>query len=630
MKPPIITLRGFSDPLPDERFDMDPNWTIDANMLPDGVVWLDTSAKILRTNQTFCDWLQTTPRALEGKELFELLSPVERQQARWRWNHEVIEEQRSISFQARLHESPSAALYEWRLAHQGDRILLLIRDVRDAFEELMERKMALRRLYEETPIMLHSIDAKGKLVSVSDMWLEKLGYTREEVLGRSSTEFLTPESRVYAKEVGLPLFMKHGTCKDLPYQFVAKDGQTIDVLLSATSEKDRHGNITRSFAVLLDITEYRRTNKKLDRANALMSAFFEAVPDATVITNTDLEIVRTNRATHEHFGYDEEELTGQPLRLLDPEQHSLAEDPELLREQDRHATRLYRHKDGREFPGDTVIAPILAADGEHLGYLDIIRDVTEHTEMMETIEAQQNELTEYNQELLEKNEELTRFAFVASHDLQEPLRKIRVFTELLIDEFDDDMSSDQREYTNYILDGTSRMQALISDLLHYSRVQDEGHDFETFSTSEMIAFALEGLSQRPDELNLPEQDLLVHGHKGLCSQLLVNLLQNAVKYGPIESPSRVDIRIDVDDEHIRWEISDNGIGIDIKHQQKIFELFQRLHTARDYPGTGIGLAICKKIVDIHDGDIGVDSSPGEGSTFWFTLPQATRRDGGGA
>jgi len=234
-----------------------------------------------------------------------------------------------------------------------------------------------------------------------------------------------------------------------------------------------------------------------------------------------------------------------------------------------------------------------------------------------------DELERQAQELMRSNAELQQFAYVASHDLQEPLRMISSYTQLLVRRYGDRFDKEAREFMDYVVDGSARMKQLIEDILAYSRVGTRGREFKTVQSEAALKkalaslrAALEATGAKVTNDSLPA----VEADDVQLAQLFQNLIGNALKFTSGGTPH---IHVGVAELPQAWEFSvkDNGIGIDPQYFERIFMVFQRLHSKGEYSGTGIGLAICKKVVDRHGGRIRVESRPGEGSTFFFTLPR---------
>ncbi|WP_341731618.1 ATP-binding protein [Microcoleus sp. EPA2] len=230
-------------------------------------------------------------------------------------------------------------------------------------------------------------------------------------------------------------------------------------------------------------------------------------------------------------------------------------------------------------------------------------------------------LLKSNQELARSNAELEQFAYVASHDLQAPLATIASYAQLLEKRYQEQLDSQANKFIGNIVQGCTRMQALIDDLLEYSRVGRSQKPFKPTNCNQVLEQALANLQGviRDTQAVVSYGELpVVNGDISQLVQLFQNLVGNAIKYRKNEPP---DISISVCKQHDRWlfSVADNGIGIARQHQERIFQIFQRLHTQKEYSGTGIGLAICQKIVERHGGRIWVNSEPGQGSTFYFTL-----------
>jgi light-regulated signal transduction histidine kinase (bacteriophytochrome) len=228
------------------------------------------------------------------------------------------------------------------------------------------------------------------------------------------------------------------------------------------------------------------------------------------------------------------------------------------------------------------------------------------------------------QDLSRSNAELQQFAYVASHDLQEPLRMVASFTQLLARRYKDKLDSDAREFIDYAVDGATRMQALISDLLSYSRVGTQMKVFERISFDAVFGQVLRTLRSAIAETHavitcdaLPD----VMADSIQLTQLMQNLLSNAIKF---HGTNETRIHVSAEESGAVWKICvrDNGIGIAPEYEERVFVIFQRLHTKVEYPGTGIGLAICKKIVERHGGRIWIEPSPGGGAIFCFTITAA--------
>jgi light-regulated signal transduction histidine kinase (bacteriophytochrome) len=229
-------------------------------------------------------------------------------------------------------------------------------------------------------------------------------------------------------------------------------------------------------------------------------------------------------------------------------------------------------------------------------------------------------------DLERSNRELEQFAYVASHDLQEPLRMVSNYTQLLARRYKDQLDTDANEFIDFAVDGAKRMQDLIHDLLEYARVGTRGKEFKPTPLGLVVADALANLSNAIDEA---KAEVVINDLPTLScdatqlAQVCQNLLANAIKFHrPGQTPV---VRVSAHRGEGAWAVAvaDNGIGIDPKYFERIFQMFQRLHGRSEYPGTGIGLALCRKIVERHGGTIRVESAPGQGTTFIFTIPDST-------
>jgi PAS domain S-box-containing protein len=353
--------------------------------------------------------------------------------------------------------------------------------------------------------------------------------------------------------------------------------------------------------------------------------FFELSLDPLVTAGFDGYIKRANPAWERLLGWTEDELRTVPyVEFIHPDdrERTVAEASRLASPgaETRDFEIRVRRRDGAY---RVWLFSAIGAPEQGLIYA-VAKDITERVQDVSELRRVERELARRAAELERSNEELERFAYVASHDLSEPLRMIGGFVSLLESRYAGRLDSDADEFIRYIVDAVDRMQALIRDLLSYSRVGRMELRSEPVDLARLVARVIAAMRPAIEETGarvavgaLPT----VRGDAGQLHQLLHNLIGNALKFTASEPPV-VRIRAEPDGERWRIFVADEGIGIEPQYADRIFQVFQRLHTPDEYAGTGIGLAICRAIVERHGGTIGVESVTGEGSTFSFTLPAA--------
>jgi PAS domain S-box-containing protein len=385
----------------------------------------------------------------------------------------------------------------------------------------------------------------------------------------------------------------------------------LDMRLSETS-RDELGQLAGEFNKMAEALAEQQTHLRR-RAEQ----FFNLTLDLLCTVSPDGRLVDLNPAWERTLGYNRDEVRGHPLKeLFHPDDQAMTM-AALQRVTNEPAAGRFesrcRHKEGhyRWLAWAVVISP-----QDQLLYA-AARDITERY-------LAEEKLRQQTEELERSNRELEQFAYVASHDLQEPLRLVSSYVQLLARRYQGKLDQDADEFIGFAVEGANRMKSLITDLLAYSRVGSRGKEFAPVEMEEIFKRVIGTLQLAIDEVGATvTHDPLpaVLGDAVQIIQLLQNLIGNAIKFRGTEPP-RVHVGAAQLREHWLFFVRDNGIGIDPQHTERVFVIFQRLHLQEEYPGTGIGLAICRKIVERHGGRIWVDSEPGKGATFYFTLQPA--------
>jgi PAS domain S-box-containing protein len=380
----------------------------------------------------------------------------------------------------------------------------------------------------------------------------------------------------------------------------------------------------------------RRQTEVLGKAEQKFRSLLEAAPDAMIISDEEGRISLVNSQVEVMFGFRREDLIGHNIRLLVPDWTGRS--PLALEEKapvsvwpSSPQELCARRKSGHEFPAEISLSPLQTEEG--LLLTSAIRDVTErkradeairelNTTLEQRVAERTQELLQSNEALRRSNDDLNQFAYAASHDLQEPLRMVALYSQMLQRRYSGQLDAEADEFISYIVGGARRMEMLLKDLLAYSQTGSSSEGpAEPVDCETVIRKVLLNLKASIDQnaADITWDGLpTVQAHEIRLVQLLQNLVGNAIKYRGQDAP-RIHISAERRESYWLFSIRDNGIGIEPEYTNQIFGIFKRLH-GQNYPGTGIGLAICQRIVERYGGRIWVESKVGEGSLFHFTLP----------
>jgi PAS domain S-box-containing protein len=384
---------------------------------------------------------------------------------------------------------------------------------------------------------------------------------------------------------------------------------------------DKNGNIKGVVIFSLDVTDRILAERKLRQNEELFRRIFDEAPYGVFIMDLSNKILHANASFCEQLGYGNGEINKMALEdisvqteiekvknlytILSPEITSITEEVQLAK------------KDGSILSTNLFATHIKNEDDIPMYYLGMVENISERREA-------EAKMMEYSNSLEESNKDLEQFAYIISHDLREPLRMMTSYTQLLKRRYAKSFDEAGNEFMDYIVDGAKRMDNLIKDLLSYSRVGRDKRGRTLIEIGEIINVVENNLrmSIQENKAQVIVKGVMprVYGNKAQITTLIQNLINNAIKYRRQEVAPIVEIGVKRKDDIWEFYVKDNGIGIPVDHLETIFLIFQRLHSRDEYSGTGIGLAITKRIIQSHDGEIWVRSVEGEGSTFYFTIP----------
>jgi PAS domain S-box-containing protein len=630
---------------------------------------LDCNGDFIEVNQAFLDAMGYTKEEIIGRPFTDIMTPEYAYTFKKRFKRfNELGYMRKSEFKLLCKDNTEITiLIDGNIEYSADGIFkqthcvwIDITDRKQWEEALIESEDRYRFLYEHNPSMYFTVDCEAVILSVNQFGAEQLGFTVPELVGQSVLKVFHEEDKK-AAILNIRRCIKNiGQLFRWELRKVRRDGSMIWVKETARAVKETDGKIT-VLIVCEDITELKdlenilietqdtlelkvqERTKELSRCNIRLEsdineikrieralreseekfrALAENSPDVISRLDKELRYKYVNHGSNT-LGLSSENLIGKKIEDITPlngiAKIWMKNARKVLKTGEIQEMEYEFHSiHGLKFFHSYMVPEY--ADGEIESLLVISHDVTQRRQLEE-------ELKETVKELRHSNEELQQFAYVASHDLQEPLRTITSFTQLIERRYKDKLDSDADEFIEYIVDAAKRMQTLINDLLNYSRVATKKKGFELTDMGDVLKSALNNLNTAIYENNAEityENLPKIMAEPGQMIQLFQNLIGNAIKFRKPEVPPKINIKVckDKNKEEYVFSIQDNGIGMEQQYAERIFTIFQRLHTKEEYEGTGIGLAISKKVVELHGGRIWVESKPGRGSTFYFTIPTA--------
>jgi PAS domain S-box-containing protein len=601
-----------------------------------GVVTIDLKGEFVFVNEALCGMVGYSQKELIGSNFADFLYPDDGAQLLDLFAEGLASQNEHPTFEFRtihrdghivwLCSSPVA------LVHENDTIgfSAIIHDItkRVRMEEaLRQSEEKLKRYLESSPDLICVIDLKGTILFINKAAERITGYSTEELLGKRFLELpiFTPE---YLSKPPQLLGQDHTGRPTEPseLELIRKDGSRISLEISYLSTGSIiEGGKTEIIGIARDITERVQMEKALRQSEEKFRNVLDNSLDMIYSLNLQTgKYEYMSPASKKMLGYSPEEF----LALDSDELISLVH-PDDAEELNQSIVNLLTHGENRTLSTEYRIKhkesdyhwvsdnrSVVYDDGNMpVAIVGSLRDVTGHKQAEE-------KLKQIMAELARSNTELERFAYVASHDLQEPLRMVASYTQLLARRYKGKLDSDADEFIGYAVDGATRMQQLINALLDYSRVGTRGKSSEPTDCEDVLSHAVANLKAAIKETDaVVEHDPLptVVADATQMVQLFQNLIGNAIKFHSEKKPT-VHVGAERNGTECIFSVRDNGIGIDPQYFDRIFVIFQRLHGRGEYPGTGIGLAICKKIIERHKGRIWVESQPGKGATFYFTIP----------
>ena len=627
------------------------------NITHDALIVRNMDGKILYWNKGAEKMYGWTQREALGKIVYELLQTEFPEplgdidsdiSIKNRWNGELVRTKRD--------GTDIIVSSRWVLKRDNNgnpnSILMTDTDITDrkkVEEELRVVSRYNRNLIEASLDPFVTIGPDGKITDVNKATELITGCSRDELIGTDFSDYFTEPEK--ARD-GYKQVFKDRWIVDYPLEIKHRNGHVTPVLYNASVYEDESDNVIGVFAAARDITELKRAeaekqnlleqaqqfaeelevsneelqattgelqtaNEELKFANKYNRSLIEASLDPLVTIGPDGKITDVNKATELITGCSRDELIGTDFSdyFTEPEK-ARAVYQEVFREGMVIDYPLgIKHKKGHVTPVLYNASVYKDEFGNVIGVFAAARDITERKQAEKMLKLKLEELAR-------SNAELEQFAYVSSHDLQEPLRMIGSYLQLLQRRYHGKLDDKADKYIDFAVDGASRMQNLINDLLEFSRVTTRANEFKSTDCELVLNQVLSNL-----EVSITESKaVILHDHlpsimadSTQLAQVFQNLISNAIKFHSEKAPE-ITISAQEKSDHWLFSVADNGIGIDPKHSERIFEVFKRLHKRRDYPGTGIGLSICKKIIERHDGHIWVESEPGKGSIFYFTLP----------
>ena len=522
---------------------------------------------------------------------------------------------------------------------ENSKIVFFVKDISQKFfadkerEEFYHEEM---QILNSMPVQFSQKDLKNNILKCNEAMKNVLDKDAKNIVGKNLSELISKEDAENAYQDDLKIIKTKEPILGYTFSIKTKEGKSVWGQIDKLPLFDQNQNVKGILTYVTDITKLIDSQQQTKESERNYRALFDNAFDGIMVYDCNVEkVLRCNLKLAEYLSTHPDVVVKNSLEHFSPEYQTngmkssqyFSHIVNKTKKRGTYTTEwTFEEKDGEKLTSELI--SFLLPQENACQVIFIFKDISERKEQEVIIKSNVEELNKKNAELkkyIESNQQLDKFAAIASHDLQAPLRTIHSYTQVLQKSIKDNATEAQKECMHFITTATSNMRHLIRDLRMFSKVDATKLHIRSINTKHMIEEVLSELKAsieyKKAEVILPETIPNIMGDRIKLKQLFQNFFTNALKYIGDEVIPKIQIATEEEENHWKFKVKDNGIGISKNNQKRIFQLFQRLHAPEEYSGTGIGLSLCKKVVDQHFGEIGVDSEVGQGSTFHFTVPK---------